>query len=59
MDISYIRKEQVIERYLDNKLSDKELKLFEIYFLEFPEILNEIEKTRIKKQSYKNKHTFF
>jgi hypothetical protein len=55
MDISYIRKEQVIERYLDNKLSDKELKLFEIYFLEFPEILNEIEKTRIKKQSYKNK----
>ncbi len=54
MDIGYIKKEQIIERYLENKLSDEELKLFEIYYLECPEILQEIEKVRIKKQSKNN-----
>ncbi len=55
MDINYIRKEQVIERYLDNKLTDEELKLFEIYYLDYPEILNDIEKIRIKNKLIKPK----
>lgn len=55
MDIIYIKKEKVIERYLDKKLSDDELAQFEIYYLDNPEVLCEIYKIRVARLSQKIK----
>ena len=43
MDSRYIKDNQVIDRYLMNKLSADELETFERYFLERPDLVSEIE----------------
>ncbi len=43
MDRDYIDENQIIDRYLMNKLSDEEMETFEQLFLEDPELVQEIE----------------
>ena len=43
MDRRFIEENQVIDRYLMNKLSVKEMEAFEQFFLEDPEVVQEIE----------------
>jgi hypothetical protein len=43
MDRRYIEENQIIDRYLMNKLSEKEMAAFEQIFLEDPELVQEIE----------------
>ncbi len=43
MDHRYIEENQIIDRYLMNKLSDEEMETFEQTFLEDPELVREIE----------------
>ena len=43
MDRRYIDENQIIDRYLLNKLSDEEMVAFEQFFLEDPELVQEIE----------------
>ena len=43
MDRHYIEENQIIDRYLMNKLSTKEMEAFERFFLEDPEVVQEIE----------------
>ncbi len=43
MDRRYIEDNQIIDRYLMNKLSDEEIETFEQLFLEDPELVQEIE----------------
>ena len=43
MDRRYIKENQIIDRYLMNKLSTKEMEAFERIFLEDPEVVQEIE----------------
>ena len=43
MDEVYIREQHVVERYLQGKLGSDELATFEIYMLDHPEILDEVE----------------
>ena len=46
MDEAYIREQHVVERYLQGKLAGDELATFEIYMLDHPEILDEVEYER-------------
>ena len=46
MDEAYIREQHVVERYLQGKLVGDELATFEIYMLDHPEIIDEIEYER-------------
>jgi len=43
MDRRYIEENQIIDRYLMNQLSDEEMETFEQFFLEDPELVQEIE----------------
>ena len=43
MDRRYIEDNQIIDRYLMNKLSDEEMESFEQFFLEDPELVQEVE----------------
>ena len=43
MDRRYIEENQIIDRYLMNKLADEEMETFEQLFLEDPELVQEIE----------------
>ncbi len=43
MDRRYIEDNQIIDRYLMNKLSDEEMETFEQFFLEDPELVQDIE----------------
>ena len=53
MDRRYIDKTQVIERYLNQQLTDSELNQFEIYYFNHPDVVKEIEAARRKMLSNK------
>ena len=46
MDKAYIDEKHVIERYLQGKLAEDELSAFEIYMLDHPEIVDDVEYAR-------------
>ncbi|MEH6443782.1 MAG: hypothetical protein V7784_07790 [Oceanospirillaceae bacterium] len=48
MDIEYIIREKVIDKYLSDNLSNQELNEFEIYYLNDPKIIDKIENQRAK-----------
>jgi hypothetical protein len=52
MDIDYIKKEEIIDRYLTKRLTLAELYSFENYYFQHPEILDRIE---IKRKLNSNK----
>ena len=46
MDKAFIREHHVVERYLQGKLEGEELTAFEVYMLDHPEIVDDIEYAR-------------
>jgi hypothetical protein len=46
MDIIYIQREKLIDKYLSYNLSRQELNEFEVFYFDHPEIIDEIDKKR-------------
>ena len=55
MDLEYISSHSVVDRYLLGQLSEQEQVEFELYFLENPEILDEVEVARSLKRGLTGK----
>jgi hypothetical protein len=50
MNLEYINNHSVIDRYILNQLSEQEQVEFELYFMEHPEVLDEVEMARSLKR---------
>lgn len=58
MNIKYIKEHQIVERYLQRRLSEEELEEFELSFLENPEILKELNRVRSLREALREHPEF-